>query len=156
MKHNRGLALIELLILVNILAILSAVGSIFYSEYGDEARLVEIYALFPQIICSQGLSATQYNRYYTASNHAEFRGHGVDLREIQYFSYSTFPDDSSFSIRADAADWAEGGWVLFSMKASRKWNSDDIVIKRQWLPRWIVYSFSLASIMRFLNVSQAQ
>ncbi len=135
MNHNKGLALIELLIVVNILAILSAAGSILYSEYSDEARLVEIYTLFPQIIRSQGLYATQYNRYYTASNHDEFRAHGVDLSEVQYFSYSTFPDDSSFSIRAEATDWAAGGWVLFSMKGSPQWSSDDVIIKSQGLPQ---------------------
>jgi len=134
-NHRSGLTLIELLIVVNILAILVAVGSILYAEYSDEARLVEIYAVFPQIIRSQGIYASQYNRYYTASNHDELRIYGVDLSEVQYFSYSTSPDDSSFSIKAQATDWAIGGWVLFHMQSSPRWSADGAMIKSGWLPQ---------------------
>ncbi len=134
-SHQSGLTLIELLIAVNILAILVAVGSTLYAEYSDEARLVEIYSVFPQIIRSQGIYASQHNRYYTASNHDEMRIHGVDLSEVQYFSYSTSPDDSSFSIKAQATDWATGGWVLFRMQTSPKWSADGAMIKSEWLPQ---------------------
>ncbi len=133
-RNQTGFTLIELLIVVNILAILVGLASIFYSEYGDEARIVEIYGVFPQIIRSQGLYATQHSRYYTARNHDELRPRGVDLSEIRLFAYSTFPTEASFSIRADTTDWAPGGWVLFSMRGDPQWSSDGVIIKRRWLP----------------------
>ena len=135
MRRNiRGLTLIELLVVVNILAILVGVTSILYSEYGNEARCTEIYPVFRHIIRSQGLYEIQYNQYYSALNHDELRAYGVDLSEAEYFNYSTFPDDSSFSIRADATDWALGGWVLFNMGVDPHWSADDVIIKTAWLP----------------------
>lgn len=133
-SNTKGLTLVELLVAVNVLAILVGVASIFYSEFGDEARCTEIYTVFPQIIRSQGLYAMKYNQYYSALDHNELQMHGVDLSEVQYFSYSTFPDDSSFSIKAQATDWAPGGWVLYKMRGDPEWSSDNVLIKRHWLP----------------------
>lgn len=135
MRNTKGLTLIELLVVINIVAILVGIGSVYYSEFGDEARCTEIYGVFPGIIRSQGLHAMQYNGYYTALDHDELRGRGVNLSEARYFRYSTFPDESgSFTIHADATDWAPTGWVEFSMKGSPQWSSDDVLIKREWLP----------------------
>jgi len=135
-RNIKGLTLIELLVVVNILAILVGVGSVFYAEFGDEVRCTEIYGVFPQIIRSQGLYATEHNRYYAALNHDELGAHGVDLSETQYFRYSTFPDElSSFSLKAEATEWAPGGWVLFNMKGTPQWSSDGVLIKSEWLPQ---------------------
>jgi prepilin-type N-terminal cleavage/methylation domain-containing protein len=132
---NKGFTLLELLIVVNIVAILAGFSSVLYLEFGNEARCAEVYGVFPQIIRSQGLHATKYNRYYMALDHDELRAHGVDLSETQYFTYATFENEfSSFSIKADATDWAAGGWILFNMKGSPQWSSDGVLIKRDWLP----------------------
>jgi Tfp pilus assembly protein PilE len=134
-RNNRGFTLIELLVIVNIVAILFGVASAYYVEFGDEARYTEIYGVFPQIIRSQAFYALQYNGYYTALNRDELKTHGVDVSDVYHFTYSTFPNDaSSFSVRADATDWAFGGWVLFNMKETPQWSSDGTVIRREWLP----------------------
>ena len=134
-KRNQGFTLVELLIVVNIVAVLAGLASVIYSEFGNEARCAEVYGFFSQIIQTQGLHAIKYNRYYTALTHDELRIHGVDLSEAEYFTYSTFENEfSSFSIRADATDWAAGGWVLFNMKGSPQWSSDGMLIKKDWLP----------------------
>lgn len=136
MRNVKGMTLIELLVVVNIAAILVGMGSVYYSEFSDEARCTEIYSVLPRIIRSQGLYAIQYNGYYTAVDHDELRVKGVDLSEVQLFNYSTFPDveSGSFTIHADATGWAPTGWVEFKMKGSPQWNSDGILIKREWLP----------------------
>jgi prepilin-type N-terminal cleavage/methylation domain-containing protein len=134
-KNTKGFTLIEILIVVNIVAILAGLASVLYVEFGNEARCAEVYGVFPRIIRSQGLYATQYNRYYTALDHDAFRVRGVNLSETQYFTYSTFENEfSSFSIKADATDWAAGGWILYNMKGSPQWDSDGVMIKRDWLP----------------------
>jgi prepilin-type N-terminal cleavage/methylation domain-containing protein len=132
---NRGFTLVELLVVVNIVAVLAGLASVIYSEFSNEARCAEVYAFFPQIIQSQGLYAIKHNRYYTALTHDELRTHGVDLSEAEYFSYSTAENEfSSFSIRADATEWAAGGWIVFNMKGRPQWSSDGVLIKEDWLP----------------------
>jgi len=134
-RKNKGFTLIELLIVVNIVAILAGLASVLYLEFGNEARCAEVYGVFSRIIRSQGLHTTRYNRYYVALDHDEFRAHGLDLSETEYFTYSTFENEfSSFSIKADATDWATGGWILFNMKGSPQWSADGVMIKREWLP----------------------
>lgn len=89
---QKGLTLIELLIVVNIVAVLVGVASITLSEYSDEARCMEVYNVLPQIIRSQKFHYMKHNQYY-AANHNELEDHGVDLSEVEYFSYSTFPNE---------------------------------------------------------------
>jgi prepilin-type N-terminal cleavage/methylation domain-containing protein len=133
-RHQKGLTLIELLIVINILAILAGTASIALSEYSDEARALEAYNLFPQIIRSQKFYVMKNDRYYSA-NHNELRDYGVDVSGVEYFTYSTFPDElGTFSIRADAGSWAAGGWVQFDQMAEPQWRSDGFLIKQNWLP----------------------
>jgi hypothetical protein len=110
------------------------VASIALSEYSDEARCLEIYSVFPQIIRSQKFH-TMKHYGYCAANHNELRDYGVDVSEVEYFTYSTFPNESdSFSIRADARAWAAGGWVLYNHMGDPPWSSDGALIKSNWLP----------------------
>jgi len=131
---EKGLTLVELLVIVNIVAILAGVASVLLSEYGDEARALEAYNVFPQIIRSQRFYYMQHNQYYTA-DHDQLKDHGVDVSEARYFAYSTFLNESStFSVRADATEWATGGWILYAHKGDPTWSCDGVLIKRSWLP----------------------
>jgi prepilin-type N-terminal cleavage/methylation domain-containing protein len=131
----KGLTLIELLIVVNIIAILVGTASIALSEYSDEAKCLEFYNVFPQMIRSQKFHVMKYNQYY-AANHNELKDQSVDLSEAGYFTYSTFPNEfGSFSARADARAWAAGGWVLYNDMGDPTWSSDGALIKKDWLPR---------------------
>jgi len=135
-RNRRGVTLVELLLVVNIVAILVGVGSVFLSEYGDEAKCTEAFSVFPEIIRSQTFYELKHNGYYAALDHDELRARGVDLRDVQYFNYSTFPNAfSSFSIRADATGWAPGGWILFDMKGDPVWSCDGVLVKNEWLPQ---------------------
>ncbi len=132
---QKGLTLIELLIVVNILAILAAAGSIVASEYGSESRCMEIYNVLPQIIHSQAFYSMKNNDYYTAG-HNELRNYGVDISGATYFTYSTSPNELGlFSVRADATEWAAGGWVLYNHRGDPVWSSDGVLIQRNWLPQ---------------------
>jgi len=131
---ERGFTLVELLVVVNILAVLGGVASVILSEYGSESRCMEIYNVLPQIMHSQAFHYLKNNRYYTA-NHNELQNHGVDVSEVRYFTYSTFPYElSSYSLRADATDWALGGWVLYNYRGDPTWSCDGVLIKSNWLP----------------------
>jgi len=131
---QKGFTLMELLIVLNIVAILVGTASIALSEYSDEARCLEFYTVFAQIIRSQKFHYMQRNQYYSA-NHNEFRDHGVDLSDVDHFDYSTFPNAfGSFSVRADARAWAAGGWVLYDHRGDPLWSSDGVLIKSTWLP----------------------
>jgi prepilin-type N-terminal cleavage/methylation domain-containing protein len=131
---QKGFTLIELLVVVNLVAILAGGASILLSEYSDEARCLEIYCVFPQIIRSQKFYRMKHYGYYTA-NHNELRDYGVDVSEVEYFTYSTFPNEpDSFSIRADASAWAAGGWVLYNHMGDPSWSCDGALIKSNWLP----------------------
>lgn len=135
-RNSRGFTLIELLIVMNIVAILMGLAVVYYAEFGNEARYSEIYGVFPRIIRSQKVYATEHGQYYTALDHGEFLARGVDLSAARYFTYSTFPNEfGAFSIRADTTDWAPGGWVLFAMNGTPTWSSDGAIIKDDWLPR---------------------
>ncbi|NIS72179.1 MAG: prepilin-type N-terminal cleavage/methylation domain-containing protein [Proteobacteria bacterium] len=133
-KSEKGLTLIELLIVVNILGILVSAGTIVVSEYGSESRCMEIYKVLPQIIHSQAFYYMKNNGYY-AADHNELRSYGVDLSEVKYFTYRTFVDgSSSFSVRADATEWAAGGSAIYNHRGDPVWSSDGVLIKRNWLP----------------------
>ncbi len=133
-KSQKGLTLIELLIVVNILAVLASVGTIVASEYGSESRCMEIFTVLPQIIRSQAFHYMKNNEYYAAI-HNELGSHGVDVSEVKYFTYSTLPDESAYYlIRADATEWAAGGWVLYNHRGDPEWSSDGVLIERSWLP----------------------
>lgn len=115
---QKGLTLIELLIVVNIVGILLGAASIGLSEYSDEARSLEVYSVFPQVIRSQKVHFMRHNQYYGA-NHGEFQDHAVDVSEVEHFAYSTFSNASdSFSVRADAGTWAAGGGFSTNMAES--------------------------------------
>jgi len=135
-KHSdKGFTLIELLIVINILAILAGAVSVYVSEYSDEARSLEVYNVFPQIIRSQKFYYMQHGQYYTA-DHDQLKDHGVDLSEVGYFSYSTFPGELfPFSIRADATEWAPGGWIQYDHQGDPTWCCDGVLMKSSWLPR---------------------
>ena len=131
---KKGLTLVELLVVVNIVAILAGVASVALSEYGDESRCLEIYTVLPQVIRTQAFYHMRHNQYY-AANHNELKDYGVDLSEVSYFTYATFSDEgSSYSARAEATGWARGGWVLYRHDDDDPWDCDDVVIKRWWLP----------------------
>jgi prepilin-type N-terminal cleavage/methylation domain-containing protein len=134
-KAQKGLTLVELLIVVNILAILIAAATIVVSEYGSESRCIEIFAVLPQVIHSQAFYYMKNNTYYTAA-HNELRDYGVDLSGAKYFTYSTFPNELGFfSVRADATEWAAGGWALYNHRDDPAWSSDGVLIQRNWLPQ---------------------
>ena len=131
---QKGFTLIELLIVVNILAILVGAATIVASEYGSESRSMEISNVLPQIIRSQAFYRMKNNENYTA-DHNELKNHGVDLSEVTYFTYSTFPNKfSSYSVRAQATEWAAGGWALYNHRGDPIWSCDGVRIKRNWLP----------------------
>ena len=133
-KAQKGLTLVELLIVVNILAILIGAATIVFSEYGSESRCMEIYTVVPQIIRSQAFCSMKNNAYYTAA-HNELRDYGADVSEMKYFTYSTFPNEIEFfSVKADATEWAAGGWALYTHRGDPTWSSDGVLIQRNWLP----------------------
>ncbi|NIO06091.1 MAG: prepilin-type N-terminal cleavage/methylation domain-containing protein [Proteobacteria bacterium] len=132
-RFEKGLTIIELLIVVNIVAILIGAGTIIASEYGSESRCMEIYSVLPQIIHSQAFHYMKNNAYY-AADHNELRNYGVDLSETRYFTYSTIPNGLGlFSVRADATEWAAGGWALYDHRGDPRWSSDGVLIQRHWL-----------------------
>jgi len=134
-NSEKAFTLVELLVVVNIVAVLVGLATIISSEYGSESRCMEIYNVLPQIIRSQSFYYMKNNAYYTA-DHDELEQHGVDVSETRYFTYSTFPDElSSFSVRADATDWAAGGWVLYHHRGDPMWSCDGVAINRGWLPQ---------------------
>jgi prepilin-type N-terminal cleavage/methylation domain-containing protein len=132
--YQKGFTLIELLIVVNIVAILVGVATVLFSEYGGESRCTEIYKIIPQLIRSQALHKIKHNKYF-AADHENLKNHGVDVSEVRHFTYSTFPNEiSGFSLRADATDWAAGGWVVYMHRGNPTWSCDDAMIRRNWLP----------------------
>ncbi|NIS69342.1 MAG: hypothetical protein GTO12_10445 [Proteobacteria bacterium] len=133
-NFQKGLMLLELLVVVNIVAILAGTASIVLAEYSSKSKCLEIYSVLPQILRSQTFHYMQHNQYYAAT-HTELKDYGVDLSETAYFTYSTFSDgDSPFVVRADGTGWALGGWVLYKHKGDDPWESDGSVIKKSWLP----------------------
>jgi prepilin-type N-terminal cleavage/methylation domain-containing protein len=129
-----GFTLVELLVVVNILAILFGVATIVSGEYGNEAKCMEIHNVLPQIIRAQAYYCMTHNGYFTAG-HDELKNYGVDLAETRYFRYSTFTNDfSSFSVRAEATAWVEGGWVLYNQRGDPVWCCDGVQIQKSWLP----------------------
>lgn len=132
---QKGLTLIELLIVVNIVAILVGTASIVQSEHSGEARCLEIYNVCAQIIRCQKFHVMKYNQYY-AANHNELKDNGVDISEAVYFNYSTVPNEfGSFSVRADGTAWAAGGWVLYDHMGDPTWRCDGALVRRNWLPQ---------------------
>ncbi len=133
-NSQKGFTLIELMIVVNILAILIGAASVALSEYSYESRCLEVYNVFAQIIRSQAFHFMQHNQYYVA-NPSELKSHGVDLSEAVYFTYSTFIDENStFCVRAEAKGWGSSGWILYKHKDNVPWQCDGVVIQRNWLP----------------------
>jgi prepilin-type N-terminal cleavage/methylation domain-containing protein len=134
-NRGKGFTLVEILVVVNIVAVLVGVATIISSEYGSESRCMEIYNVPPQMIRSQSFYYMNNNAYYNAG-HDELEQYGVDVSETKYFSYSTFPNElSSFSVRADATEWAPGGWVLYDHRGDPTWSCDGVAIRRGWLPQ---------------------
>jgi prepilin-type N-terminal cleavage/methylation domain-containing protein len=130
---QRGFSLIELLVVINIVAILVGVASMVYSGRTGEARCLEIYKILPQIIRSQGFYMQHY-KYYSA-DHNGLERHGVDLSEVSAFTYSTSPNESSsYSVKAEATAWAPGGWVTYNQRGEPRWSCDGVLIQRHWLP----------------------
>ena len=131
---QRGFTLVEVLVVVNILAILLGMATIVFGEYGDESRCMEIHQMLPQIIRAQAYYYMTHNDYFTAG-HDKLENYGVDVTEARYFTYSTISTGfSSFSVRADATAWAEGGWVVYDQKGNPVWRCDGTRIERGWLP----------------------
>ena len=91
---RKGFTLIEMLIVVNIVAVLVGIAAIISSEHSAESRCVEIYRVLPQIIRSQAIHCMHHQRYFAAS-HDGLKDHGVDVSETGYFSYSTLPNEVS-------------------------------------------------------------
>jgi len=131
---HRGFTLVEVLVVVNILAILFGVATIVSGEYGGEARCMEVHQMLPQIIRAQAYYYMTHNAYF-AAGHDELESYGVDVTEARYFTYSTFPNEfSSFAVRAEATVWADGGWVVYDQKGEPVWRCDGARIERSWLP----------------------
>ena len=131
---EQGFTLVELLVVVSIVAILVGLAAIISTKYGSESRCAEVYNVLPQIIRSQASYYMKHNQYY-AAHHNELKDYGVDLSEVKYFTYSAFPNElSSFSVRADATEWAAGGWVLYDHRGGLTWSCDGVLIQRDWLP----------------------
>ena len=131
---EKGLTLVELLVIVNIVAILAGAASVLLSEYSDEAKAIEAYNVFPQIVRSEYFYYMKHNEYYSA-DHNDLKDHGVDVSEAKYFTDSTFSNEFlTFSVKADATEWATGGWILYDHKGDPTWSCDGILIKRSWLP----------------------
>ena len=129
-----GFTLVEVLVVVNILAILFGVATIVSGEYGSESRCMEVHSVLPQLIRAQACYYMTHNRYF-AAGHDELKNHGVDVTEARYFTYSTFPNEfSSFSARAEATGWADGGWVLYNQRGDPVWRCDGARIQKSWLP----------------------
>ncbi len=135
MKQNlrKGFTLVEIVVVMTVVCILAGIGSSTLLGHNDEARCTEIYSILPQIIQSEELFFLEYNRYY-AADQENLRNHCVDVSGVEHFSYSTLlNDDSSYSVRAEATGWGQGGWALYSRKDDQ-WDCDGVVIKRRWLP----------------------
>jgi prepilin-type N-terminal cleavage/methylation domain-containing protein len=129
-----GFSLIELIVVVNLVAILAGIGAVTYSGRAEEARCIEIQSILPQIVYSQKFYFIRYKQYY-AADHEDLRRRGVDLSDVRYFTYDTFPDKGgAFSVRAEATGWAPGGWVLYKHADDDPWQCDGVVIRRDWLP----------------------
>jgi len=135
MKNSqKAFTLVELLVVVNIVAVLVGVGAIISSEYGSESRCIEIYKVLPQIIRSQAFYYMKNNEHY-AADHNDLLDYGVDLSETKYFIYSTFPNEfSSFLVKADATAWAASGWAVYNYRGDPTWSCDGVLLKRSWLP----------------------
>ncbi|MBW2059709.1 MAG: prepilin-type N-terminal cleavage/methylation domain-containing protein [Deltaproteobacteria bacterium] len=132
--RQEGFTLVELLVVVNIVAILATVTTVIISNYGSESRCAEIYKILPQVIRSQAFYYMKNHRYYKA-DHNELKSYGVDISGTKYFTYSTFPNEfSSYAVRAEATGWASGGWVLYNYRGEPTWSCDGVLIKRDWLP----------------------
>ena len=93
---HKGFTLIEMLIVVNIVAVLVGIATIISSEHSGESKCVEIYRVLPQIIRSQAFHYMSHQRYFAAS-HNELKDHGVDVSETGYFSYSIINPDGSMN-----------------------------------------------------------
>jgi prepilin-type N-terminal cleavage/methylation domain-containing protein len=131
---QEGFSLIELVVVVNLVAILAGVAAASLSGQTEQARCLEIQSVLPQIVHSQKFYFIRYKQYY-AADHEGLSNRGVDLSDVRYFTYETFPDEGgAFSVRAEATGWAAGGWVLYNYGDDDPWQCDGAVILRDWVP----------------------
>jgi prepilin-type N-terminal cleavage/methylation domain-containing protein len=132
---QRGFTLVEIMIAVTLVAVLLGVATVALSGHSDEARCLEIQPVLSQMIHSQTFHFLRHNEYYSSSDHEELKDRGVDLSDVKYFTYATFPDEEgTFFVRAEATEWAPGGWVVYKHGHEDPWDYDGKVIKRNWLP----------------------
>jgi prepilin-type N-terminal cleavage/methylation domain-containing protein len=133
-RVQKGFSLIELIVVVNLMAMLVGIAVAALSGYTEEARCSEIQSVLPQIVHSQKFHFIRYKQYY-AADHEGLSRRGVDLSDVRYFTYATFPDeDGVFSVMAEATGWTPGGWVLYKHGDDDPWDCDGVVIQRRWLP----------------------
>ncbi len=134
-RSEKGVTLVELLVAIDILVVLMGAASFALAGFETESRCFEIYQVLPQIIRSQALYYMQHSQYYTAGPE-EFKNRGVDVSELKYFSYSTFPSGlSSFSVKAEATEWLPGAWVIYNHRGDPTWTCDGLLITRDLLPQ---------------------
>ena len=85
---SRGFSLIELLIVVCLVAVLSAIAVVTFYPHGKEARDTEAYTFIEKIRLDQALHFQKHSCYFE------------DDYESDNYEYFTTPDGDSFSILA--------------------------------------------------------
>jgi prepilin-type N-terminal cleavage/methylation domain-containing protein len=107
--HN-GFILTELLVVILIIGILSAVAVPLYTDYTKKAKITEATSTVGAIITSEKLEMQRVpsEGFYSAADQNAFKSRGLDLSGIKYFTYSVTatggPPAKDFVVSATATD----------------------------------------------------
>jgi len=100
MEGEKGFTLVELILVIVIVGIVSSIAVPWYVHYSNESRYTEAYVYVDDIKLTQKMYYLKYHQYFSALTFEEFKSHGIDVSEAQYFDFNVVGDEEKFVITA--------------------------------------------------------